>query len=253
MPAFRFVYPPLIISSFLLPYSIHRYWKFELALGLTLLWSSLRWGSQWPKHTGLQIHSRDLLLCILLCFFIYLLGAYCIPIQAAKSGVQFVQDFFWPWRIAPLFQAVNEEIVLRALFLGYLSKFFRNNTYVSLIAALTFTVLHWALYHFNTFYAPIDLVPLSLINLFLFGFVCNDLFFRSGHIGYGAALHVGWNLTRFGGSFLYDEQNVPEGQTFNLIESSPFLTCSLVLIYLGLQHWTKRQTHSDLNKLIQHI
>ena len=117
----------LIIVCFLFPYSaINGSWKFELATGLTLLLSAWGWGRQWIDQTGLRISTRELMECFLLSLFVYQFGSLAIPFLAAKKGIAFILFPDWGWRVAPVFQSFNEEIVLRALLLGCLVKFFKK-------------------------------------------------------------------------------------------------------------------------------
>ncbi len=50
------------------------------------------------------------------------------------------------------------------------------------------------------------------------------------HIGFGLALHAGWNLTRFSGDFIYQDEVMHEGATFNLLEGSGYLATLLLFI-----------------------
>lgn len=114
--------PLPIIISFLAPYLVGTKWKFELAACLILMFSRFYWKENWIEHIGLKFKKRDFVLSVLLILFIYLGGGQLITHLINKENVLYYPHSDWPWRIAPIFQALNEEIVLRALLLRGLTK-----------------------------------------------------------------------------------------------------------------------------------
>jgi hypothetical protein len=99
----------------------------------------------------------------------------------------------------------------------------------------------------------VNLTPLTLFNLFLFTLVCNQFFFRYGHIFFGVALHAGWNLTRFAGAYLNGKEYFSEGSTFNAIEGSFWLTGLLTIFIVTVMVLTKRLAAQNLAKEPQYV
>ena len=75
-----------------------------------------------------------------------------------------------------------------------------------------------------------------MLNLFLFSFICNQLFFITQHIGFGVALHAGWNLAKFSRYYfpshdLQKIEQITEGDTFNMFEGSLLITLILFFYF----------------------
>jgi hypothetical protein len=144
----HFISLALIVICFLFPYCTRWHWKFESAVILILLLSYWKWRKGWMNRVGLDISPKDLALCTLLTILFYFLGRIFILDQAKSAGLNFIFYQDWRWRISPLFQVLNEEIVLRAVLLGYMIELFRHQLLASVFTALAFTFLHWVLYYF---------------------------------------------------------------------------------------------------------
>lgn len=213
----------ILAAAFLLPYSQVNAWNFipatlVIALGLRTrpAWRALL---AWRALAGFGV-----LGLVLAAAFQPVMGAL-----AQAAGLAFDASRWSPWlRTRPVFQVLNEELVLRGLLLTVLAvRTRRHPALASAAVAAVFSGLHQALY------------PLkdgswlgfgALLNLFLFGVWANAAFLRSRHIGWGLAVHLGWNLNRFTGDFVRAGQIVPEGQLFDPLEGSLWLTGPLLVL-----------------------
>ena len=76
----------------------------------------------------------------------------------------------------------------------------------------------------------------NTMNTFSFGAIVNLLFVRFGHIGYGLALHYGWNFYRFNCVYWLEDRPLSEGMTFNYVEGNLWIAigslaaCVLTLV-----------------------
>lgn len=128
------------------------------------------------------------------------------------------------WRIC---QPLNEEIVLRALLLGFFAHFFSNRACLAIIAALVFSGLHLLIYYFGQLNTQLDIS--ALLTLFFFALAANSLYLAFNHIAFGFVFHLAWNWWRFSGDIVRDGVVLNEAQTFNALEGS-----TTVLIFVSL-------------------
>ena len=227
----------IALVAFAFPYFVDLRWKFAIGTVLFFAFLKLALGKSWRKDAGLKIPKRQAWLVLGLTGTLFLISRALIPHLLIGNPIAFVWHEDWVWRASPFLQVLNEEIVLRALLLGFLAKQIRSERAISWGAALLFMLLHWLFYRYNV-KGPAFLSPLTLLNLFIFGLVCNSLYLKTRHIGFGFALHAGWNLTRFGGVYYLDKQLVAEGITFNSIEGSLWLTALMAVFYAGVNRKT---------------
>jgi membrane protease YdiL (CAAX protease family) len=94
------------------------------------------------------------------------------------------------------FQTLNEEMVLRALLLTTLTQILKVRFLLSIAVAGVFTLLHFVLYRFGPPQTALSVQALTA--LLLVGFAFNEFFLVTGSIAVPWAIHLGWNLTRFG-------------------------------------------------------
>lgn len=183
----------------------------------------------WTAVLGFPKRVSQIITCLIagiaaFLFFYFLIGSVLnyggyqqLPITNPPSG------FFgrYPllcrtlWRIC---QPLNEEIVLRALLLGFFARFFSHRAYLAVIAALIFAGLHLLLYYFGLMGVRLDL--LALLTLFFFALAANALYLTFSHIGFGLVIHIAWNWWRFSGDIVKDGIILNEAQTFNALEGS---------------------------------
>jgi membrane protease YdiL (CAAX protease family) len=246
--------PVMVVITFF-PYFLGTAWKFFLAAALLLCFLKITSApGTWLKRGGLAIPSSQLKWVVLLGLIIFCLSKLYLDFYLPRAGIVYYSFKNPWWRASPWFQCLNEEIVFRALLLSALFKKFPYRFTVSVTAALVFTGLHWFLYAFNEV-AAVQLTPLTLFNLFFFGMVCNAFYLRYQHIGFGFALHAGWNLTRFT-RYYYSGLKpsapaISEGMSFNLIEGSWFLSALILMVYLFIS--ALRLDRSSLNPVTEDV
>ena len=212
-----------LIAAFVIPYRRVHWWDFAPST-IAIIYLATRI-APWRALAVLGLKTQNKLrFCALATVLTFVLRPVIVSL-AAHKGLRFdVSAWNLGWRSRPLFQVLNEEMVLRALLLGVLLKKCKTRwTRLSASSgvALVFSLLHLALYWLKD---GIILSDWTLLNLFLFGAWANAMWLATSHIGWGFAVHLAWNLTRFGGDFLAGGHVVPEAQTFNLIEGSATLT-----------------------------
>ncbi|HYS45638.1 MAG TPA: CPBP family intramembrane glutamic endopeptidase [Rhizomicrobium sp.] len=92
-----------------------------------------------------------------------------------------------------LFQSLNEEILFRALLIGFLLQYLRSSVLISVGLACVFSAAHFLLYRFpNPLHLPLSWT--ALLTLFLAGAAMNNLYLAFRHIGFSWAFHAGWNI-----------------------------------------------------------
>ena len=199
------------------------------------------WQKEVLYRLGLRMSWRTILGVLLLTI------AFAIPVRiliftiitAHNVGFDPESTAGIAW-IFPFFQALNEEIVFRSLILTWLARFGRMRA--ALLSSFLFAGAHWFFYWI---YEGVSLPFTSLITLFAFAMTGALLFLRYHHIGYGYALHLGWNLTQVEGDF-YGVANgksfwLPEGTVFALLEGAPLvMLISLLILAITLWIWLRQ-------------
>jgi hypothetical protein len=208
-----------LIACFLAPYLfIHSFWwKFLPATFLILLCQWRQQPRSWMSDLGLRMNIRELFQSIVLFGVAAWASWRYLFWLAADLGLESGSSLVPPaWRFLPVGQVLNEEMVLRALLLGWVTRRVSQRWWLSPLCAAIFVGAHDVLY---AFLLNGDLLaPTTMAALFFFGLATNDLFLKYGHIGYSVALHLGWNLTRFGEQWMYQNRWLEEFLGFNLIE-----------------------------------
>ena len=230
-----------LVLSFFVPYLLDS--PFEFALGTVGLYFSLRviFGRHWRAKAGLHLNSREVLSSAALLVVMYFGAEFAVSSLLGRIDGRTVASSpivhptvwgMWAWKFSPFFQALNEEIVLRALLLGLL---FRIVDLPVLVCSVTGVLLAVAqLFFFEMGFAGggADFSFLLLVNLSLFGILCNLLFLWSGHIGFGVALHAGWYLVRSTSQYSVGGRTLSAAQSANLIEGSWAMLVLLTLLLL---------------------
>ncbi len=208
--------------GFLLPYSQINAWNFIPAFGVILLCARSLRGESAREWLGIALSRSELARTLACSAGLAVTFRFAILRLAAEAGLRFDTSAWSPLlRTRPIFQVLNEEMLFRAVLLRELGRTGASAWKLSLGSALFFVISHLLFYWLKD---GIWLQPLALWNLFVFSVACNSLFLHCGHIGYGYAIHVGWNLTRFGGDFFRNSALLPEGAAFNALESSPWFS-----------------------------
>lgn len=239
----------LLVIAFLVPYNLDTWWKFFAASAAMLVIGRWLWREGTLRVLGLAIPKRELVISgILTVLFAILVRVLVLNVCTANHIVFDTSMYHWGWKVNPIAQVLNEEIVFRALLLAGLVRFFRNPMLAATLSAVAFAAAHWVLYSTMN---GISLPATTLTTLFAFGMASSLLFLRFGHIGYSCALHLGWNLTKLEGTFINESVQPPhwlhEGEGFVLIEGAPSITAlSLVLFAICLWLWYRPIEHRSL-------
>ena len=223
----------LVFLALMAPYWVFTWWRYLPSALVIVGLVALERGRRWPDWLGLRIpplHALAALALLAATAF----GTEALKVfLAGRQGVSFLKvSWDWGGAIVTVSQAVNQEMVLRALVLNFLSLKLRSGAYASLLVAAIFALGHWI------FYATVDHAILSattVSTLFVFMLVGNMLFVSFGHIAFPLALHVGWNFGKFSAPYLPrgGRSFFEEYEAFNFLEGSPF-TLALALVLLGI-------------------
>jgi membrane protease YdiL (CAAX protease family) len=251
------IFYPLAFLIFVLPYGwpinlpklgdLLGAWRFVLASLALMACAAVFFRKTWTAVLGFPKRVSQIIACLFSGIVAFLVFYFFIDSVLSYGGYQQLpftnipSGFFgrYPllcrtlWRIC---QPLNEEIVLRALLLGFFARFFSHRAYLAIIAALIFSGLHLLIYYFGQMDVQLDL--LALLTLFFFALVANALYLTFNHIGFGLVIHIAWNWWRFSGDIVKDGVVLNEAQTFNVLEGSVpvfiFVTVASLACVLGL-------------------
>ena len=255
------IFYPLIVLIFIWPYGVEPLnfvptlgaWRFILStLGL-MACASMFIKKDWTTVLGFPKSLKQVIACAFAGMLVFLVFYYFIDFVLNNGGYQrssFVDrnaDFFGSYPILSrtlkrICQPLNEEIVLRALLLGFFARFFTHRAYLAFIVALIFSLLHFLMYYGGPLAVRLDLLP--LLTLFFFGLAANALYLTFNHIGFGYVIHVAWNWWKFSEDIVKDGVTLNEPQTFDALEGSIpvfiFVTVLSLVCIVGLMVHEKR-------------
>ncbi len=162
-----------------------------------------------------------------------LLASYLIPwvVQLHGYTLSPAGDPLWKYLAVP-FQALNEEMVLRALLLTVLARVMTVRLTASAATASVFAALHFLLYWSR---APHTVLAVStLATLFLIGMVLNESFLVTRSIAIPFGVHLGWNFTRFGNDWVQRGSGncLEQGMSFNIIEGNSWIMATAFALAL---------------------
>lgn len=220
---------PILVAA-LLPWPLliagDHWWAFILATAAIMGVLRLLLGRQWPVFAGLGLSRAHAVLSIAAFASIAAASAILLHYVYAAAGLRVTAPALED-RIGFLFQALNEEIFLRALLIGLLVLFIPSRLAVSIGTALIFAGAHFLLYRFSN---PMHLALSAgaLATLFLAGVAMNNLYLACRHIGFSWALHAGWNVVWLPASFSDAATNRPlyEPQIFDRVLGSPAIVAA---------------------------
>ncbi len=255
----------VLLAGFLLPYAVRVPWRFAWATGLLLVCAIVFYRQDAQRLLGLRAPLWQIAASLMLGAGVWWAASALILDFAGDHGLDFIPfDSIELLFAKPLFQAFNEELILRALLLGVIAlglvRIRRgglrrgDDWLISVGAALLFSGLHWIYYNWLS---EIGLRMPTLLSLFCVGFALNAFYLRTGHIFFGAAIHAGWNLVRFGGRFYMENpatgqrEYVVYARTFNLLEGDPRVlaaTATLALVGALLLWRGSRQARENLTQ-----
>jgi hypothetical protein len=222
------------VIAFLIPYAFGWDWPWWKFIPASIVIILIRWvvaRENFARDLGLLCEGRDFATAALIFITTATIAYYCIPLILATYGYEAAShETHIGWRFFAVFQVLNEEMLLRALLLISLARLFRSRWAASLLAASVFTLLHYGLYRFGL--QQTGLKVEALLTLFFFALSCNALFMSTGTIAAPYALHLGWNLTRFGHEWIATTSGLQlsEAESFNLIEGHPLVLALAIIL-----------------------
>lgn len=216
-------------------------WNFLLSTISIVALASLFLGKRWWGIVGLPSHVNQLLACILAGVASFFVFYWLINLVLTDGGYQVLPQNADPMNfygrypklshtVQRICQPLNEEIVLRALLLGFFARFFKHRAYLALLAALVFSLLHFLLYYYGALATKLELS--TLFTLFFFGLAANALYLTFHHIGFGFVIHFAWNWWRFRGPIVKNDIPLNEAQGFNILEGSTPILIFVTLLSL---------------------
>ena len=239
---------PLLFSLIFLVYVLFSYfffngwWNSSIGSILIIFLSYLIWKKGFLKQIGLQLNLQTITKSIILAIIIAACSLLIMKNIGNKNDIQ-IEYFNWRDYYHDIFYILNEEIVIGAILLfALINKWKIRPVIASLCLAIFFSLIHYSFYKWIAADRGV-LGILTLITLFLAGFVRNSLFIQTGHIGYSWALHFGWIAIMFGSSHsnLTTNMYVAEPERFNLyLGSVEMLIISVILAGFFLAYWIKK-------------
>ena len=186
----------MLVVAALMPWPLlitqDNWWAFAAATAAILVALRLLLGEQWAATAGLELTPIDAL-AALAAFALVAAGTKMLlpGVYAAndlKANAPHVEQQF-----GFLFQSLNEEILFRALMIGFVLQYVRSAALVSLGVAFVFSAAHFLLYRFsNPLHMALSVTALA--TLFFGGVAMNNFYLAFRHIGFSWALHAGWNV-----------------------------------------------------------
>jgi membrane protease YdiL (CAAX protease family) len=169
-----------------------------------------------------------------------MIASYLIPriLRPLGYAPRLPNNHVWKYLAVP-FQALNEEMVIRAFLLTSLMRVINRPIAVSAAVAAMFAVHHCLLYSFGPPNTALSIE--ALMTLFLVALALNQFFVTTGNIAIPYGVHLGWNVTRFGNDWISQRSGIslPEGTDFNLIEGNSLvlaLAATLLVLAIGVNH-----------------
>jgi hypothetical protein len=186
---------PLVVAL-LLPWPLllgpGNWWAFILVTAAIAVALGLVLGPQWPGIAGLKMPTAHILL-VIVAFASVATGSKMLLAAVYQSAGLVSEPPGIAHQIGFLFQALNEEILFRALMIGLIIHYVRSAPLVSVGLALLITAAHFCLYRFSN---PMHLaLSLGALATLFFAFAAmNNLYLIFRHVGFSWALHAGWNV-----------------------------------------------------------
>jgi hypothetical protein len=220
----------LLAVAALMPWPLllgpNNWWAFILATAAIMGVLRLLLGREWRSRAGLKLSPTQAGL-VAAAFVLVAMGSRMLLHHVDSVAGLTVDAPNIMGQVGFLFQAFNEEILLRALLIGVVLQYARSTLLVSLGLALVFAAAHFLLYRFSN---PMHLAlsfP-ALATLFFAGVAMNNLYLGFRHIGFSWALHAGWNVVWLPAAF-YDASThaqLHEPQIFDRVLGTPIMAAA---------------------------
>jgi hypothetical protein len=236
----------LLFTYVLFSYNYLRgWWCSSIGTVLILLLCYLNWNKDYLRIAGLNLNIKIVVKSIFATAIVTVCSLLLMKYIAEKLNVSIHLFSKWIDYYHDIFYVLNEEIVIGALVLFYLTQKRKiKPIYASVGLALFFSAIHFVFYRWIFADKGIIQIP-ALITLFLIGFVRNNLIIVNGHIGYSWALHFGWIVIMFGCIHQHNDTQMimSEPDIFNnYLGSIEALVISFALAAISFLYWLKRTT-----------
>jgi hypothetical protein len=227
----------LLAVAALLPWPLllgpDNWWAFILAAAAIVGVLRLVFGRQWASRSGLRLSPTQAVMVVVAFAVITMGSRMLLPNIYQAAGLKADAPNI-AGQVGFLFQAFNEEILFRALMIGFILQFVRSPLLVSLGLAVVFSAAHFLLYRFsNPMHLALSIAALA--TLFFAGVAMNNLYLAFRHIGFSWALHAGWNVVWLPAAF-YDASTharLVEPQIFDRVLGSPIMVaaaCAMAIL-----------------------
>ena len=186
----------LLVVAALMPWPLllgpNNWWAFILVTAAIMGALRLLLGRQWTCFAGLKLPPTHVLIVVVAFATVATASKILLPIVYEAAGLK-ANAPEMKAQIGFLFQALNEEILFRALMIGFIMQYVRSAPLVSVGLALLFSATHFFLYRFsNPMHLPLSIAALA--TLFFAGVAMNSLYLIFRHVGFSWSLHAGWNV-----------------------------------------------------------
>jgi membrane protease YdiL (CAAX protease family) len=197
------------------------WWAFILVTAAIAIALRLVVGGQWTLQAGLVMPPSHAGWAVIAFALIAAASQAMLGLMYSAAALKATAPAL-QGQIGFLFQALNEEIVFRALLIGLLAQFVRPALMLSVAAAFVFAAAHFLLYRYSN-PLHVALAPAALASLFLAGVAMNNLYLGFRHVGFSWALHAGWNVVWLPAAFrdAMTGETLHEPQVFDRVLGSP--------------------------------
>jgi len=214
----------LLVVAALMPWPLlitrDNWWAFVLVSAAIVGALRLLLGRHWTNYAGLKLPPTHALL-VVMTFAVVAAGSKMLLHHVYETAGLRANTLSIEEQTGFLFQAFNEEILFRALLIGFIFQYVRSAPLISLGVAFLFAASHFLLYRFGTLHMALSITALA--TLFLAGVAMNNLYLAFRHIGFSWAIHAGWNIVWLPAAF-YDastNERLYEPQVFDRVLGSP--------------------------------
>lgn len=234
-------YKFIVTLVLLFPFTKIEMWKYALASMVTLYLFKKSYPEDFKLRLGIQFKKSHIPWAIaVLVAFAWGTEWFIQSTLEESSIIKESPVILGLWFLQPFFQSLNEEMILRSLFLQWLDEKLssRSQWLTNLFMATLFTLLHFL---FCKLLFKTDMNVLAGVILFLGTILMNMIYFKTGNILFTWAIHMGINFSFFGGEYLTQAgMKLNDAEKFNLIYSSHYFVTILTLVMSLVYYWAKQ-------------
>lgn len=216
----------LLLLIFIL-FTYNLWWLAPFGSALIILLSYAAWPGRNLDLLGLKIPPVQGLISLLIAAVAaataWILVSATTPTQGIAVTPLWQRGKWFALVVHTIGQTLNEEMLLGSLLLKSIAGRFQRLSLaaVSILAALAFSLLHYAFYAFR----PPDIINYGMLSLvalasiFAAGLLRNNCILSTGNIGFAWAIHFGWNLIFIDSLYIYttSQAELSEPELFNAV------------------------------------